>query len=57
VQLDAYYAGSSAILALRERLERAPGAQFRLKEFNERLLSFGSAPLSLISELIAAPAR
>ncbi|MGA3159246.1 MAG: DUF885 domain-containing protein, partial [Steroidobacteraceae bacterium] len=57
VQLDAYYAGSSAILALRERLKREQGSQFTLEGFNERLLSFGSAPLSLISELVAAPAH
>jgi uncharacterized protein (DUF885 family) len=57
VQLDAYYAGSSAILALRERLKREQAGQFTLEGFNERLLSFGSAPLSLISELVAAPAR
>lgn len=57
VQLDAYYAGSSAILALRERLKRDQGSQFTLEGFNERLLSFGSAPLSLIGELVAGPAH
>ena len=57
VQLDAYYAGSSAILALRERLKREQGSQFKLEGFNERLLSFGNAPLSLISDLVAAPAH
>jgi uncharacterized protein (DUF885 family) len=57
VQLDAYYAGSSKILALRERLKREQGSQFKLEGFNERLLSFGNAPLSLISDLVAAPAH
>jgi uncharacterized protein (DUF885 family) len=57
VQLDAYYAGSSAILALRERLKGERGSAFSLEGFNERLLSFGSAPLSLIRELVAAPAH
>jgi uncharacterized protein (DUF885 family) len=57
VQLDAYYAGSSAILSLRERLQREQGKAFTLEGFNERLLSFGSAPMSLISALVAAPAH
>lgn len=54
VQLDTYFAGYSAIYDLRERLKKEQGSAFDLKRFNERFLSFGSAPVPLIEEMMAA---
>jgi uncharacterized protein (DUF885 family) len=39
---------------LRERLQRARGDAFDLKRFHEEFLSFGSAPVRVISELMGA---
>jgi uncharacterized protein (DUF885 family) len=52
VQLTSYYAGYSAILALRAELQRAQGAAFDLKRFHERFLSYGNAPVRVIRELM-----
>jgi Bacterial protein of unknown function (DUF885) len=43
-----YAVGKSEILRLREDVRRRDGAAFRLKEFHDRLLSFGSIPIALI---------
>jgi uncharacterized protein (DUF885 family) len=53
VQLTQYYAGFSAIYALRERLRQQQGAGFDLKRFHERFLSYGSAPVALIAALMS----
>jgi uncharacterized protein (DUF885 family) len=47
-----YAVGKEAILALREDDRRRRGASFRLQEFHDRFLEFGSIPLALIRELI-----
>jgi uncharacterized protein (DUF885 family) len=54
VQLTMYFAGYSAIYDLRERLKKQQGSAFDLRRFNERLLSFGSAPVPLIEAMMAA---
>jgi len=54
VQLASYYAGYSAIYDLRERLKRQYGARFSLKRFHERFLGYGSAPVQVIAEMLAA---
>jgi uncharacterized protein (DUF885 family) len=54
VQLTSYFSGYAAILALRERLKRERGAAFDLKRFHEELLSYGSAPVGVIAELMTA---
>jgi uncharacterized protein (DUF885 family) len=54
VQLDMYFAGYSAIYDFRERLKKEQGAAFDLKRFHERFLSFGSAPVPLIEEMMTA---
>lgn len=54
VQLDMYFAGYSAIYDFRERLKKEQAAAFDLKRFNERFLSFGSAPVPLIEEMMTA---
>jgi uncharacterized protein (DUF885 family) len=53
VQLVSYFAGYSAIYDLRERQKRTLGPAFELKRFHEQFLSFGSAPVSVIEELMA----
>jgi uncharacterized protein (DUF885 family) len=54
VQLDMYFAGYSAIYALRERLKKQQGSAFDLRRFHERFLSFGSAPVPLIEQMMTA---
>jgi uncharacterized protein (DUF885 family) len=53
VQLTSYFAGYSAIYDLRERLKREQGAAFDLKRFNEQFMSYGSAPVSIIEQMMA----
>jgi uncharacterized protein (DUF885 family) len=47
-----YAVGKQAILDLREDYRRLQGASFRLQEFHDRFLSFGSIPVALIRELV-----
>jgi uncharacterized protein (DUF885 family) len=56
VQLTTYYSGYAAILDLREQLKRDRGGQFALKQFHERFLSYGNAPVRVIRELMLADA-
>lgn len=56
VQLASYYSGYSAIMALREERRKQLGAKFDLKQFHEQFLSYGSAPVPIIRELMLAPA-
>ncbi len=44
-----YIVGKKQILELREEVRNLKGKDFRLKYFHDRLLSFGSIPLSLIA--------
>ena len=57
VQLTSYFAGYSAIYDFRERLKRQAGPAFDLKHFHEQFLSFGSAPVALIEEMMTKPNR
>ena len=52
VQLDSYFSGYSEIMALREERKAALGDKFNLKAFNEELLSYGSAPVRLIRQMM-----
>jgi uncharacterized protein (DUF885 family) len=52
VQLTSYFSGFSEIYDFRERLKQQQGEQFNLKRFHERFLSYGSAPVRLIEELM-----
>ncbi len=56
VQLSSYFTGYTEIYALREELKRKEGQAFDLKSFNEKFLSYGSAPVKYIRELMLAPA-
>lgn len=50
VQLCSYYAGSTAIQALREDYKKKLGDKYSLKDFHEAFLSFGSSPVKYIRE-------
>jgi uncharacterized protein (DUF885 family) len=52
VQLCSYYTGFNEIYELRELLKKKEGAQFNLKAFHEKFLSYGSAPVKYIKELM-----
>jgi len=56
VQLTSYFSGYSDIMELRERRRQALGRDFSVKAFNEQFLSYGSAPVSVIAELMSQPA-
>ena len=52
VQLCSYFTGYAEICALREDLQKRDGAKFDLKEFHHKFLSYGSAPVKYIKELM-----
>jgi len=52
VQLTSYFSGYAAILDLRETLKREQAGTFDLKRFHEQFLSYGSAPVRVIRELM-----
>lgn len=52
VQLTSYFAGYSAIYELRERYKREQGERFDLQRFNEQFLSYGSAPVKVIEQMM-----
>ncbi len=52
VQLTSYFTGYTEIMELRELLKKKLGVSFNLKAFHEKFLSYGSAPVKYISELM-----
>lgn len=52
VQLTSYFAGYAQIYDLREQFRETLGDDFDLKAFHNEFLSFGSAPVSTIAELM-----
>lgn len=50
VQLDSYYTGYKEIMELREAYKKKLGDKYKLKDFNEKFLSYGSAPVKYIKE-------
>ena len=52
VQLCSYFTGYTEIQALKEQMEKKQGAKFNLKQFHEKFLSYGSAPVKYIKELM-----
>ncbi|MDT8998984.1 DUF885 domain-containing protein [Paucibacter sp. APW11] len=52
VQLASYFSGYSEIMELREERKKALGDKFNLKAFHEQFLSYGSAPVHVIRELM-----
>jgi uncharacterized protein (DUF885 family) len=52
VQLTSYFNGYAEIVALRDEEKTRLGNRFRLRDFNDRLLSYGSAPVRYLRELM-----
>ncbi|MCO4293789.1 DUF885 domain-containing protein [Solitalea sp. MAHUQ-68] len=52
VQLTSYFTGFTEIFNLREELKKKEGDKFNLKAFHEKFLSYGSAPVKYIKELM-----
>ncbi len=52
VQLASYYTGFTEIYDLREEIKKMMGDKFDLKAFHEKFLSYGSAPVKYIRELM-----
>lgn len=50
VQLCSYFTGFTDIYDLREELKKKQGDKFNLKQFHEKFLSYGSAPVKYIRE-------
>lgn len=55
VQLTSYYAGYAAIYDLREQIRAEQGEDFDLKAFHNEFLSYGSAPVDTIADLMTGP--
>ncbi|WP_151088814.1 DUF885 domain-containing protein [Hymenobacter baengnokdamensis] len=52
VQLSSYFTGYTEIVALRDEMKKKEGSHFNLKNFNEQFLSYGSAPVKYIGQLM-----
>jgi uncharacterized protein (DUF885 family) len=52
VQLSSYFTGYTEIVALRNEVRQRDGDKFSVKNFNEQFLSFGSAPVKYIRDLL-----
>ncbi|WP_254560822.1 DUF885 domain-containing protein [Dyadobacter diqingensis] len=52
VQLTSYYTGYKEIIDLRKAYQNKLGNKFDLKSFHEKFLSYGSAPVKYIRELM-----
>lgn len=52
VQLTSYYAGYAEIYALREAMKESLGEDFNLRDWHNEFLSYGSAPVSVIADLM-----
>ena len=50
VQLDSYYTGYKEIMDLRDDWKSKMGDKYILKDFNEKFLGYGSAPVKLIKD-------
>jgi uncharacterized protein (DUF885 family) len=51
VQLCSYFTGYWEIFEFREELKKKMGDKFNLKEFHEKFLSYGSAPVKYIRQM------
>ena len=54
VQLCSYFTGYTEIYEFREELKKKMGDKFNLKQFHEKFLSYGSAPVKYIKSLMLA---
>ena len=56
VQLTSYYTGYKEIMDLREAYKQKMGDKYKLKDFNEKFLSYGNAPVKFIKDAMLAKA-
>ena len=52
VQLTSYFNGYTEIYEFRDEMKKKLSDKFNLKEFNEKFLGYGSAPVKYIRELM-----
>lgn len=52
VQLCSYYTGFKEICDLREEYKKKMGDKFKLKDFHEKFLSYGSSPVKYIKQMM-----
>lgn len=52
VQLDSYFTGFYEILKLREAYKVQQGPLYSIKKYNEKFLSYGSAPIKYIKDIM-----
>jgi uncharacterized protein (DUF885 family) len=52
VQLCCYFTGYTEIYNLREEMKKKEGDKFNLKKWHEQFLSYGSAPVKYIKQLM-----
>jgi len=52
VQLCCYFTGFTEICDLREEMKKKAGSNFKLKQFHEQFLSYGSAPVKYIRQMM-----
>ncbi len=57
VQLCCYFTGYTEIYDLREDLKKQMGAKFDLKQFHEKFLSYGSAPVKYIRQAMLSTVK
>jgi uncharacterized protein (DUF885 family) len=57
VQLTSYYSGYKEIVDLRNAYKKKMGDKYTVKDFNEKFLSYGSAPVKYIKEVMLATAK
>jgi uncharacterized protein (DUF885 family) len=57
VQLTSYYNGYAEITALRDEIREKQGDKFSVKRFNNQFLSYGSAPVKSIRELMLTTSK
>ncbi len=50
VQLSSYYTGYKEIIDLRDAYRKKMADKYNVKEFNEKLLSYGSSPIQYVKE-------
>ncbi|HEY0244104.1 MAG TPA: DUF885 domain-containing protein [Mucilaginibacter sp.] len=52
VQLDSYYSGYKEIVDLRDAYKTKMGDKYKLRDFNEKFLSYGNAPVKYIKAVM-----
>ena len=56
-QLSTYFYGVKEVLKLREEYKKKVGVSFKVKEFNERLISYGSPPMKYLRKFLLSEGK